>query len=304
MGSLAVMKGVPFTEKRLQQWLKEDGGVVVQTKRDEIRCVVEVHRERAEPWVSFTSASGKPLYNLVVFSEDFLWLADKYGVDQFDCGVMVNDSFDITRSVVRSSKKPYDLKGTIFYPMKGGGGEQTYKARFFFYDLPDLADTYAYRRMMMADMGRESEWFAIPETWVVKPDGVTVFASYVYAIYERQVEQGHEGVMLKRIHHKYQPKRTTDWMKMKPEEEADGVITGYNPGVGKFEGQVGSVQVTFADGSKTAVSGMTDAVRAALTAEPDFYIGKILEVRYMMRDSQGGYRHPRWYRLHPDKDEL
>lgn len=40
--SLAVMKGVAFTEKRLLQWLKEDGKVVVQTKRDEIRCTVVV----------------------------------------------------------------------------------------------------------------------------------------------------------------------------------------------------------------------------------------------------------------------
>lgn len=301
MSNLAVMKGVPFTEKRLQQWLKEDGGVVIQTKRDEIRCVVEVLPEG----VTFTSASGKPLYNLYVFAEDFRFLAGKYMLTKFDCGVMVNDSFDITRSVVCSSKKPYDLKGTTFYPIKGGDGEQTYKARFYFYDLPtSCAATYADRRQTMAEMALESEWFATPETWVVVPDGRLVFDADVYGIYERLVEQGHEGAMLKRLDHEYQPRRTTDWMKMKPEEEADGIITGYNPGVGKFDGQVGSVQVTFADGSKTAVSGMTDAVRQALTAEPDYYIGKVLEVRYMMRDSQGGYRHPRWYRLHPDKDEL
>ena len=57
-------------------------------------------------------------------------------------------------------------------------------------------------------------------------------------------------------------------------------------------------------GNLAVMRGMTDAVRQSLTAEPDYYLGKVLEVRYMMRDSQGGYRHPRWYRLHPDKDEL
>lgn len=300
MAKLAVMKGVPFTEKRLLQWLREDDFVIVQTKRDEIRVIVEVcHLDATEPqFVTFTSASGKPLYNLDCFADDFIFLANKYGISKFDCGICVNESFDWTRKVVRSSKKPYDLKGGTFYPMLQGGGETTLKGRFYFYDLPDLIANYSYRRIMMADMGRESEWFGIPETWLVTN------SEAVHEVYEELVSRGFEGVMLKRINFDYQPKRTTDWMKMKPEEEADGIITGFTPGQGKYAGMVGSVNVRFEDGSTTSVSGMSDAVRAAITAESDYYIGKVLEVRYMMRDSQGGYRHPRWYRLHPDKDEL
>lgn len=300
MAKLAVMKGIPFEDKRLVKWGGEDGAVIVQTKRDEIRVVVNVVMEGKDglPDVYFTSASGKPLYNLDCFAVDFISLSNKYGIDTFDCGISVNESFDWTRKVVRSSKKPYDLKGTTFYPMPGGGGETTLKGKFYFYDLPELAASYEYRRIMMADMGREGEWFGIPETWVVRT------AAEVYSIYEELVNKGFEGVMVKRLDFQYQPKRTTDWMKMKPEEEADGIITGFTPGQGKYAGMVGSVNVRFEDGSTTSVSGMTDAVRAAITAEPDYYLGKVLEVRYMMRDSQGGYRHPRWYRLHPDKDEL
>lgn len=300
MAKLAVMKGVPFTEKRLLQWLREDDFVIVQTKRDEIRVFVNVIMEGKDglPDVYFTSASGKPLYNLDCFATDFIFLSNKYGIDVFDCGISVNESFEWTRKVVRSSKKPYDLKGCTFYPFINGGGETTLKGKFYFYDLPNLAASYEYRRIMMADMGREGEWFGIPETWVV-PN-----AQGVHDVYDELVAKGFEGVMVKRLDFQYQPKRTTDWMKMKPEEEADGIITGYTPGQGKYAGMVGSVNVRFEDGSTTSVSGMTDAVRAAITAESDYYIGKVLEVRYMMRDSQGGYRHPRWYRLHPDKDEL
>ena len=299
--ALTVMKGVSFTEKRLLHWLKEDGGVVVQTKRDEFRCVVEV----VGGLVTFTSASGKPLYNLNQFAEEFIFLSGKYGLDKFDCGVSVNESFDLTRRTVRASKKEYLLKGNAYYRMAKGGPETTLRARFYFYDLPtSCAARYVGRRQTMAAMAKESEWFATPETWVVVPDGRNVFVSDVYGLYEQLVTGGHEGAMLKRLEHAYKASRTTDWMKMKPEEEADGIITGFTPGQGKFADMVGSVNVRFADGSTTSVSGMTDAVRLALTTEPDYYIGKVLEVRYMMRDSQGGYRHPRWYRLHPDKDEL
>lgn len=300
MAKLAVMKGIPYEEKRVLKWLDEDGKVIVQTKRDEIRVIVDVVMEGKDglPDVYFTSASGKPLYNLDCFAVDFIALENKYGISKFDCGICVNESFDWTRKVVRSSKKPYDLKGSTFYPMLQGGGETTLKGKFYLYDLPDLAASYDYRRIMMADIGREAEWFGIPETWVV------FTAAEVNSTYEELVAKGFEGVMVKRFDFEYKPKRTTDWMKMKPEEEADGIITGYTPGLGKYAGMAGSVNVRFADGSTTSVSGMTDAVRAAITAEPDYYIGKVLEVRYMMRDSQGGYRHPRWYRLHPDKDEL
>lgn len=303
------MKGVAFTEKRLQQWLKEDGGVVVQTKRDEFRCVVEVcHNDATEPqFVTFTSASGKPLYNLDQFADEFIFLSRKYGLTKFDCGVMVNESFDITRSVLRSSTKPYLLKGNAFYKLKKDSPDTTLRAKFYLYDLPGIAWTYDGRRLTMSCMARESEWFATPETWVIQADSyddVEGACAAVQFTYAGLIEAGHEGAMLKRLNHFYRATRTTDWMKMKPEEEADGIITGFTDGLGKYAGQVGSVQVTFADGSTTSVSGMADAMRAAITAEPDYYLGKVLEVRYMMRDSQGGYRHPRWYRLHPDKDEL
>lgn len=69
MSKLQIMKGDAYCEKRLRKWLQEDGRVVVQTKRDEIRCLVEIHvshEETDDPEfrVTYTSASGKPLYNL------------------------------------------------------------------------------------------------------------------------------------------------------------------------------------------------------------------------------------------------
>ena len=46
---------------------------------------------------------------------------------------------------------------------------------------------------------------------------------------------------------------------------------------------------------------MDDSTRKNISEYPQNYLGEVLRVPYMMRDSQGGYRHPRWGGLHEDK---
>lgn len=65
-------------------------------------------------------------------------LSDSIGVDVFDTGVLVNDSFDVTSSVVRSSKKGYDLLND-------------YNTTFYMYYLPTLKSSYMTRLGVMLD---------------------------------------------------------------------------------------------------------------------------------------------------------
>lgn len=126
------------------------------------------------------------------------------------------------------------------------------------------------------------------------------------ALFGKAVGSGHEGLMVKRFNHKWVPTRTVDWMKLKPSDEKDGRIVGFNPGtVGtEFEGMVGSVQIDFEDGSQCNTSGFTMELRQDFTDYPEKYLGKVAEIHYMQRDAQGGYRHPSLYRIHPDKETL
>lgn len=304
--SLKVMKGVAYTQKRLEQWLKEDGIVFAQPKRDEIRCMVQVYTDGVFGSVTFTSASGKPLYNLESFSDEFLALAKQYGIYQFDCGVLINNSFDITRRVVRSSKNKYDTsglysvtiwekkptakrEGVVFYE----GGLDT---AFYLYDLPNTGYTYSERIEMMDLMETNTPWLLFhPVTSVVHT------VEKAERLYEHYTSQGLEGLMLKRLNFKYTFGRSSDWMKMKPENEKDGFITGFTEGKGKFEGLIGSVEINFGDGTNTSVSGMDDEMRLLLTQNKEQYLGRVVRVPYMERDTQGGYRHPRWGGFHEDK---
>lgn len=313
MAELVVMKGVKFTEKRLLEWFKEDGKVVVQTKRDEIRCRVRIlHTEvPGGTEVTYTSAQGKPLYNLGCFDDFWIDFSQRTGRRDIDTGVCVENSFDLTKRTVRASKKPYNLNSgeihTIVDKKTGFYFSGTLQAHFWLYDIVDHYGTYEDRRRYMADLCQMFQPISCPETWVIEKwnqEQVEDAVQQVYEINENLVALGHEGTMVKRFYHSWYEGRTTDWMKLKPCEERDGEITGYVAGKGKYEGLIGSVNLRFVDGSTTSVSGMSDALRTDISERPEEYLGRIVEMRYMQRDSQGGYRHPVFYRFHPDKETL
>lgn len=316
MSKLKVMKGDSYTEKRLRKWLKEDGAVVLQIKRDEFRCVVDVNwQAKHEPSVAFTSASGKPLYNLDCFSALFIEMSHFYGTNRFDMGVCINDSFDLTRRTVRASTKPYDLTGQTVQTIAGKTKKAephyvgTLKAVFWFYDLPEVERAYITRR---GDMGilqlNFPDYTAVPETEIVSvrqdvADGIEYAVKQVQEVFATARELGHEGLMVKRYDHTWEPKRCPDsWMKLKPSDEIDGFIIGKTEGKGKFYGLIGSLICEAEDGSTFTISGMTDVERLDFTENFDSYLGQWVTATYMERDTQGGYRHPQFNRMHEEKN--
>lgn len=314
MSKLKVMKGDAFTEKRLRKWLKEDGAVVLQIKRDEFRCVVEVSNGPV-PSVSYTSASGKPLYNLQCFDSQMVEMAHWYGTFRFDMGVCINDSFDLTRRTLRASTKPYDLSGKTWQVIPGkkksdpAHFQGTLKACFWFYDLPDVSHAYISRRGDMALMHMNfPHHTAVPETEIVSvradlTDGIDKAVQQVNEVFAQARLLGHEGIMVKRYDHKWEPKRCPDsWMKLKPSDEVDGIIIGKTEGKGKFYGLIGSLVCQAEDGSTFTISGMTDAERVTFTQHFDLYLGQWVTATYMERDTLGGYRHPQFNRMHAEKN--
>ena len=317
MSKLAVHKGIPYEEKRLRQWLEEDGKVVIQIKRDEIRCVVEIH----EIWddaqenitaraVTYTSASGKPLYNLGCFDKHWLDFSARTGKRKIDCGVAINDSFDLTRRTVMAKTKQYDLSGNTVNTIAGEKKKDPphhvgpLRAVFWLYDIIDHYGTYEDRRRSMAQYARDfPDFLACPETFVIGNCGgnIDVAVQVVEEHFQQALDCQHEGLMVKRFYHSWEPRRTTNWMKLKPEAEVDVRITGFIPGKGEFDGLVGSLTGEAEDGSTVDFSGFTLDLRRTISENFESFLGRWCEVRYMQRDAKGGYRHPRFFRFHPDK---
>jgi DNA ligase 1 len=97
------------------------------------------------------------------------------------------------------------------------------------------------------------------------------------------LEAGGEGLMLHRADAPNLGGRSAVLLKLKPVHDDDALVIGYTPGQGRFEGQLGALQVRNADGVVFLVgSGFTDEQRR--TPPP---IGSLIVYRFRGQTSHG-----------------
>jgi ATP-dependent DNA ligase len=115
-------------------------------------------------------------------------------------------------------------------------------------------------------------------------------AADIRAKLERANKLGYEGLVLR---------QRDRWIKVKPEETHDIIITGFVEGTGKHLGRLGYVTTP-----KGAVgTGFTDTEREFLWAEAqaERLIGQTIEVSCLQCTPGGQFRHPYFIRMRPDK---
>ncbi|MCK1412472.1 MULTISPECIES: hypothetical protein [unclassified Bradyrhizobium] len=101
---------------------------------------------------------------------------------------------------------------------------------------------------------------------------------------------GYEGLVLR---------RGEQWLKVKPTETHDVLITSVSEGTSKHRGRLGFV--TTARGAVGA--GFTDSDREVLWGEAKAgrLVGQVIEVTCMQLTDHGNFRHPVFIRMRPDK---
>lgn len=269
--------------------------VYAEVKHDEIRCHVIVDAYS----VQFLSYSGKPLANMQEFAHLFVGLSKDTGYNEFDCGFEVNGNFNDSYRWVRSTKAlPTDLK------------DKPCTIQFYLFDLPESECQFHARNLQRyAVVDEAGTWLSVPKGEVCPTEAC------VDAAYTRARAAGEEGLMIKQFGHTYQRgKRTDGWLKMKPENDADGVVIALHEAVcGKDQpdlglmagdplGRTGSVTIRMPDGSEASPHGIPHDLGVEMHMNPQAYIGQWAEFNYMERDRQGGYRHPTWGRLREAKE--
>jgi ATP-dependent DNA ligase len=142
---------------------------------------------------------------------------------------------------------------------------------------PSIAQEHLYG---LASLDARLHWGRLTD-----PNPATIRAQL-----QRANHLGYEGVVLRQGDH---------WIKVKPTETHDVVVTGYTEGRGKHGGRLGFV--TTAKGAVGA--GFTDSEREILWAEAkaERLIGQVIEVSCMQFTPNGQFRHPVFVRMRPDK---
>lgn len=143
--------------------------------------------------------------------------------------------------------------------------------------------------------------------------------------------KGLEGIVLKHKDGTYQPGKRPMWnqVKLKASFEDDVVITGFEPATRKYTGKnietwqywengepvtsnyalglIGSITIGKYDDNGTLVdvgrvTGLTDALRADMTKNPEKYIGQVIVIKGMEKTEDGKYRHANFHHFHEDKN--
>jgi len=276
--------------------------VVVEHKHDEIRAHLKIRcsPDGSELLWDVVSYAGKPLANCHHMFEDLAKVAYNLRYLEVDCGFEVNGNYDDSYRYVRSTTGvPDDLQNAAI--------------KIYVYDLPENQNGYVKRLPYINELvfrannrrllGQGFEYFTVQRLGIIET--VEELDAHLESMFQGALDNGYEGLMLKTTHGVYERKRSKYVIKVKPEDHADGKIVGMQEAVslkGEPLGRVGSLQVVLEDGSTASIPGIKHELATELWVNRDQYIGKQwLEFKYMERDRQGGYRHPRFFRLREEK---
>ncbi len=183
--------------------------------------------------------------------------------------------FEITSSIVRDLEpRDTDWKRVHFNVFDMPGNPASFTQR-----LTALQETIA---------AIESPWVELVNQYKV-PDRTTL-DSKLHEI----VAGGGEGLMLHRGGSHYAAGRSDDLLKYKPFDDAEARVIGYEPGKGKYEGQVGALRVQRADGVVFSIgTGLSDADRAHPPS-----VGSSVTYIYQGLTAHGRPRFARYQRTH------
>lgn len=122
---------------------------------------------------------------------------------------------------------------------------------------------------------------------------------------EAEIALGGEGLMLRRMNSVWIPKRDMQLIKLKPWSDSEGVVIGWTPGIGKYQGMTGSLKVQMPDGKRFDLSGFTDEERRLTvvndTEVPMYYrIGDTVTYKYRELTPDGLPKEARYHRKHED----
>lgn len=123
--------------------------------------------------------------------------------------------------------------------------------------------------------------------------------------YDELNRRGEEGIIIKNLNEDYKRGSRSSMFKCKKVFTADLKIVGWRHGEGKRAGMVSTLCLEDASQSINCDvgSGIDDYWCNKFTDNPDYYVGKICEVKYNEITETGSIRFPRFVTIREDKEE-
>lgn len=322
-------KAVSFVRSAIEKALETSGYLIADTKHDGVRGNICVDNTANAAWLSRVSKTIPALEHLNGFDQrwqkllkDDRWIfPDGF---MLDGELMVKGvDFNTGSGLLRTKW----LKGINFrYSNKSHPWEKGMKNKAPFrldpaklqvvlYDIIPLdiiesGDDYNVMTLLrlehvkvalpvLQDHFPEVEWCLSESHEVYDMDELD-------ALYRQKREEGHEGLVVKDPQGIYKRGKKSGWWKLKPENEADGVVVGLNwgtPGLAN-EGKVIGFEVLLESGRVVSANNISQALMEEFTraveATADHhegsytnpYDGWACQIKYMEETPDGSLRHP------------
>lgn len=129
----------------------------------------------------------------------------------------------------------------------------------------------------------------------------------VLKLYDKALDEGHEGLMMKDTKAKYKMGKSYNIMKIKPYETIDLRVVGVEEGKegSQFEGSLGALVVEYKGNTVRVGSGYSHELRAELWASKEAQTDRIIEIEYKgettNKSGKHSLREPRFKRFRNDK---
>ncbi len=132
------------------------------------------------------------------------------------------------------------------------------RVRYLLFELPGAPGSFAARAGAIETLARRIGW---PQLEAVEQTRVADRAALQRRL-AQTVAAGGEGLVLHLATAPFLSGRSDAVTKLKPQLDAEAVVTGYRPGHGKYAGQLGALQVETPQGLRFHIgSGLNDALR-------------------------------------------
>lgn len=135
-----------------------------------------------------------------------------------------------------------------------------------------------------------------PANIVVIPQKTVNYFSEAEAYLNKIVAEGGEGIILRNPNAPYASGRSSDYLKLKPQQDAECIVTRHHEGKGKYEGKLGAISCRNEKGEFKIGSGFKDAERD--NPPP---VGSLITYRYRGFTEKGLPRFATYLRIRSDR---
>lgn len=263
-----------------QQW---ETGVAGQPKLDGYRC----NARYLDGKVEFFSREGHTDFATMPFVEaELIKVGEVSDLAMgrsvpiwFDGELKVPGNFNNNGALRRKNNIIDDVDFTLFEILtqeefkKGSDSDHQLRRRY-------LVDTLA----------------KVPDLEFVRPIEERIVHSHeeVMEWFGQELERGSEGLVIKPLDGKYEPKRSYNWLKVKNKMEGDFLCVGLAPGkAGTKRAETFGAFWVMVDDVKVKVPGIKEKLLKQITKDPSIVVGKIIQVKFHEFTPDGSLRHPR-----------